>query len=118
MLVRPARRAANSRVTSLALLATRGATSRPRRLSSWAARLLLLLTRAVPPPVWALLVLFVVFPGPLPGAIALGVYTFGVLGRLFAEAIEELRREGHSYRDQAVLSPVCYLASRTRRCVP
>ncbi|WP_127480073.1 PhnE/PtxC family ABC transporter permease [Nocardioides pantholopis] len=74
----------------VALVAARGATSPARRVAAWAARQLLLVTRAVPPPVWALLVLFVVFPGPLPGAIALGIYTFGILGRLFAEAVEEL----------------------------
>ncbi|WP_181310376.1 PhnE/PtxC family ABC transporter permease [Nocardioides campestrisoli] len=61
-----------------------------RGLLGWAARQVLLLTRALPPPVWALLVLFVVFPGPLPGALALGIYTFGILGRLFAEVVEEL----------------------------
>jgi len=53
-------------------------------------RLGLLLLRAVPPPVWALVLLFVLRPGILPGALALGVYTLGVLGRLTAEALEEL----------------------------
>lgn len=73
----------------VALLAARGGTTPARRALGWTARLVLLLTRAVPPPVWALLVLFVIFPGPLPGAIALGIYTFGILGRLFAEVVEE-----------------------------
>ncbi len=54
------------------------------------ARGILLLCRAVPAPVWALLALFVLFPGILPGAIGLGLYTFGVLGRLMAEQIENL----------------------------
>jgi phosphonate transport system permease protein len=61
-----------------------------RRLAGTAVRLALLLLRAVPPPVWALVVLFVLLPGGLPGALALGVYTLGVLGRLAAEATEEL----------------------------
>jgi phosphonate transport system permease protein len=61
-----------------------------RRLTGWAVRAVLLLLRAVPPPVWALVVLFVLLPGVLPGALALGVYTLGVLGRLAAEATEEL----------------------------
>ncbi len=39
---------------------------------------------------WALLVLFVMFPGPLPGAVALGIYNFGILGRLMAEVVENL----------------------------
>jgi phosphonate transport system permease protein len=55
-----------------------------------AARGLLLVCRAVPPPVSALLLVFVFFPGPLPGALALGVYNFGILGRLMAEVVENL----------------------------
>jgi len=55
-----------------------------------ATRGLLVLLRAIPAPVWALLFLFVVFPGVLPGALALGVYTAGVLGRLMAETVENL----------------------------
>jgi phosphonate transport system permease protein len=75
---------------AVAFVAARGATSPWRAGAAWCARSVLLLARAVPPPVWALLVLFVVLPGPLPGALALGLYTFGVLGRLFAEVVENL----------------------------
>lgn len=55
-------------------------------------RLLLVVLRAIPPPVWALVALFVFVPGILPGAVALGIYTAGVLGRLMAETIENLDR--------------------------
>ena len=55
-----------------------------------ATRFAFLVGRAVPPPVWALLLLFVFFPGVLPAAIALGIYNWGVVGRLMAEAIENL----------------------------
>lgn len=55
-------------------------------------RALLLFLRAIPPPVWALLLLFVLLPGILPGALALAIYTLGVLGRLMAEAAENLDR--------------------------
>lgn len=75
---------------AVAFVAARGATSGWQAVAGWLARSLLLVTRAVPPPVWALLVLFVVLPGPLPGALALGIYTFGILGRLFAEVVENL----------------------------
>jgi phosphonate transport system permease protein len=51
---------------------------------------LLLVLRSIPPPIWALLLLFVLFPGVLPGALALGIYTLGVLGRLVAEVVENL----------------------------
>jgi phosphonate transport system permease protein len=75
-----------------AYVAARGAGGPLRTLVAGAARLVLLFTRAVSPPVWALLFLFVLLPGPLPGAVALGVYNFGVLGRLFAEVVENLDR--------------------------
>ncbi|WP_040492614.1 PhnE/PtxC family ABC transporter permease [Ilumatobacter nonamiensis] len=51
-------------------------------------RLVLLTARAVPAPVWAFLFVLVLYPGIWPGAVALGVYNAGVLGRLYAEAIE------------------------------
>ena len=38
---------------------------------------------------WAFLAVLVFFPGLWPGAIGLAIYNLGVLGRLFAEAIEE-----------------------------
>lgn len=41
---------------------------------------------AVPAPLWAFVLLLVIFPGPLPGAAALAVYDFGVLGRLMVGA--------------------------------
>jgi phosphonate transport system permease protein len=73
-----------------AFVAARGGETLARRAVAAVARLLLLVTRAIPPPVWALLVLFVLFPGPLPGAVALGIYNFGILGRLMAEVVENL----------------------------
>jgi phosphonate transport system permease protein len=73
------------------VLAARVRPARPgRRAVELAVRALLLLARAVPPPVWALLVLFVLTPGPLAGAVALAAYNAGVLGRLMAEAQESL----------------------------
>lgn len=61
-----------------------------RLATQWLARLGLLVCRAIPASVWALLALFVLFPGVLPGAVALGIYTLGVLGRLMAEVVEGL----------------------------
>jgi phosphonate transport system permease protein len=75
----------------MSLLAARPPSSGPVRSGmSLLARGVLLLCRAVPPPVWALLVLFVLYPGLLPGAVALAAYNAGVLGRLMAEAQESL----------------------------
>jgi phosphonate transport system permease protein len=53
-----------------------------------AARLLLNALRSVPELVWATLLLIAAGLGPFAGTLALAVHTSGVLGRLFAEAIE------------------------------
>ncbi|MBV8886955.1 MAG: ABC transporter permease subunit, partial [Chroococcidiopsidaceae cyanobacterium CP_BM_RX_35] len=53
-------------------------------------RSLLLISRAIPAPIWALILLFILFPGTLPGAIALGLHNLGIIGRLMAEAVENL----------------------------
>lgn len=73
-----------------AFFAARGDHRGPRAMVAGVARFVLLITRAISPPVWALLFLFVLFPRPLPGAVDLGVYNFGVLGRLCAEVVENL----------------------------
>jgi phosphonate transport system permease protein len=75
-----------------------------------ACRLLLLVIRAVSPPVWALVLLFVFLPGPLPGALALGVYNAGILGRLFAEVVENLdRRPAAALRSSGAGTAVTFL---------
>lgn len=51
-------------------------------------RLLLNALRAVPELVWAALLLISAGLGPFAGTLALAVHTTGVLGRLFAEAVE------------------------------
>lgn len=59
--------------------------------AAWArrpARWLLNALRAVPELVWAALLLISAGLGPFAGTLALAVHTTGVLGRLFAEAIE------------------------------
>ena len=52
------------------------------------ARLLLNALRSVPELVWASLLLISAGLGPFPGTLALAFHTTGVLGRLFAESIE------------------------------
>ncbi|MBE9079929.1 ABC transporter permease subunit, partial [Romeria aff. gracilis LEGE 07310] len=75
------------------LLRPMGETSRGLALSHlWlaASRLLLLVARAIPAPIWALVILYGVFPSLLPGALALALHNFGILGRLMAEVNENL----------------------------
>ena len=52
------------------------------------ARVLLNGLRSVPELVWASLLLISAGLGPFPGTLALALHTTGVLGRLFAESIE------------------------------
>ena len=51
-------------------------------------RLVLNALRSIPELVWAALLLISAGLGPFAGTLALGLHTTGVLGRLFAEAIE------------------------------
>ena len=53
-------------------------------------RLLLNALRSVPELVWAGLLVIAAGLGPMAGTLALALHTSGVLGRLFAEAIENL----------------------------
>lgn len=55
-----------------------------------AARLLLNALRSIPELVWAALLVIAAGLGPFPGTLALAVHTAGVLGRLFADTLENL----------------------------
>ena len=54
------------------------------------ARTTLALLRAIPELLWVLLCIIAVGLGPFAGALALGLHTAGVLGKLFAETLEEV----------------------------
>ncbi|CAN5369528.1 hypothetical protein BH23ACT6_BH23ACT6_11580 [soil metagenome] len=90
--------------------------SLPRRVvgtMGWmAARFVLLVLRSVPPTVWAIVALLALFPGILPGALALGLYTGGILGRLVAEAWESIdTRARDALRHQGVRGSVAAVAA-------
>ncbi|MBE2263452.1 MAG: phosphonate ABC transporter, permease protein PhnE [Burkholderiaceae bacterium] len=72
---------------ALALPASRTHADDPARWRS-PTRLLLNALRSIPELVWAALLLIAAGLGPLAGTLALALHTTGVLGRLFAEAIE------------------------------
>lgn len=67
-------------------------------------RFLLNVLRAIPELVWAAILVIAAGLGPFPGTLALALHTTGVLGRLFAESLENaspepmaaLRRNGVS----------------------
>ena len=71
-----------------AVMAARNVT--PSRFLYGFARSVIALTRAVPDLIWALLFVTAVGLGPFPGALALSVHSIGMLGRLFAEIIEDM----------------------------
>ena len=47
-------------------------------------------TRGIPELIWAMIIIFFLSPGILPGALALGVHNYGILGKLSAELVEDL----------------------------
>lgn len=72
----------------VAVLAARNTT--PARPFHVLARAVIGFSRAVPDLVWALLFVAAVGLGPFPGALAISVHSLGMLGRLFAEVIEDM----------------------------
>lgn len=52
-------------------------------------RISYIFSRAVPELIWAMIVIYIYKPGILPGAIALALHNFGILGKLCAEVIED-----------------------------
>ncbi|MCC2675861.1 MAG: putative phosphonate transporter, permease protein, partial [Ramlibacter sp.] len=71
----------------LALPASKLHAEDPARWRS-VARLLLNVLRSVPELMWAALLLIAAGLGPFAGTLALALHTTGVLGRLFAESLE------------------------------
>ncbi len=60
-----------------------------------AARAVLNVTRAIPELVWASLIVVAAGLGPFAGTLALAFHTTGVLGRLFAESLENVAPEAN-----------------------
>lgn len=72
----------------LSLAAARATTS--GRLSRGLARTLIVLARAIPDLVLAIVFLRLFGLGPLAGILAMGLHSVGMIGKLYADAIEEL----------------------------
>lgn len=72
----------------LAILAARNTS--PARPLYALSRGAIALCRVVPDLVWALIFVTAVGLGPFPGALAISVHSVGMLGRLFAETIEDM----------------------------
>lgn len=66
--------------------------------------------RAIPELVWAAFMVLAAGLGPLAGCLALAVHTAGVLGRLFAESLENARREPeHALRESGSAASTAFL---------
>lgn len=66
------------------------ASGRFGRSARAAVRLMLNILRSIPELVWAAILLIAAGLGPFAGTLALAAHTSGVLGRLFADALENL----------------------------
>lgn len=90
--------------------------------AAWArtpTRLVLNALRSVPELVWAALLLIAAGLGPLAGTLALAVHTTGVLGRLFAEAIENAPAgPGAALRTQGVGDAQVFLYATLPQVLP
>ncbi len=60
------------------------------RVVVWATRLVYIFARAIPEWIWAFLLLTLLGLGAWPAVIALAIHNTGILGRLYAEVIENL----------------------------
>ncbi len=89
---------------------------------AWArapTRLLLNALRAVPELVWAALLLISAGLGPLAGTLALALHTTGVLGRLFAESVENAPAgPGFALRAQGVPAGRVFLYATLPQVMP
>jgi phosphonate transport system permease protein len=84
-----------------------------------ATRLLLNALRSVPELVWATLLLIAAGLGPFAGTLALALHTSGVLGRLFAEAIENAPAgPGFALRVRAISETRIFLYATLPQILP
>ncbi len=62
----------------------------PKKSVRWGVKRLFEFCRTVPDLVFALIFVGAFGLGPLPGVLAIGIHTFGTLGKLFTEALESI----------------------------
>jgi phosphonate transport system permease protein len=90
-----------------------------RALARSPTRLALNVLRSIPELVWAALLLISAGLGPLAGTLALAMHTTGVLGRLFAETIENAPpAPGFALRTQGVPEGRVFLYSTLPQILP
>ncbi len=83
------------------------------------ARLILNFLRAVPELVWAAILVIAVGLGPFAGTLALALHTTGVLGRLFADTLENLPPgPADALRDNGASPGAIFFYARLPQAIP
>ena len=67
-----------------------GTPSLPGKALFFLLRGIFVFSRGVPELLWAMIIVFMLSPGILPGAIALAIHNYGIIGKLSAEVVENL----------------------------
>jgi phosphonate transport system permease protein len=84
-----------------------------------AARLMLNVLRSIPELVWAAMLVIAAGLGPFPGTLALAVHTTGVLGRLYADALENLPpAPAQALRDNGASAAKAFLYAKLPQALP
>lgn len=79
-------------VLSLPIALFAASSTTPNRTAGTAARVLIVVLRAVPDLVLAIVFFRLFGLGAVPGILAMGLHSIGMVGKLYADAIEELDR--------------------------
>jgi phosphonate transport system permease protein len=84
-----------------------------------AARLVLNVLRSIPELVWAAMLVIAAGLGPFPGTLALAAHTTGVLGRLYADALENLPpAPSQALRDNGATAAMAFLYAKLPQALP
>lgn len=67
-----------------------GSGGKAGRIALYLLRGIFVFSRSIPELLWAMLIVFMLAPGILPGAIALAIHNYGILGKLSAEVVENM----------------------------
>lgn len=102
---------------ALAVLLALPAAGRAGRPALLLSRLLLNALRSIPELVWAALMVLAAGLGPSAGTLALALHTTGVLGRLFAEALENAPGEPAAALRLSGSDPIAAFCYGTLPCI-
>jgi phosphonate transport system permease protein len=89
------------------------------RFIGWLARGIIVVTRAIPSLVFALILVRIVGLGPLAGAMAIALHSIGMIGKMFADVFEELDpAPGEAVRAVGATRAQNFVATTLSRALP